>query len=201
MILKSSSTAKKIDSVGQTVFRRGRDRMGTRLLDELDCTLGSLEQLSSSLGPTTNQFLKEFDNPKEPTTFRSLDVTGGKDVNIAIKDSNVHAKEAVKYTEKRFQSKGVLQDFDVLDPTNWPTTDSVHEKMRFLCILKIIRISLLLPMNAVVCERGFSMMNRIKTEESGMLNSALNALMYISTDGPSLEDFDPQPAVNYWAGS
>ena len=36
------------------------------------------------------------------------------------------------------------------------------------------------------------MMNHIKTEESG-------TLMHISTDGPSLEDIDPQPAVNYWA--
>ena len=59
-------------------------------------------------------------------------------------------------------------------------------------------VSLLLPINTVVCERGFSMMNCIKTEESGTLNSALSALMYISTDGPSLEDFHPQPPVNYW---
>ena len=30
-MISTTSAAKKIDSVGQTVFRRGRDRMGTRL--------------------------------------------------------------------------------------------------------------------------------------------------------------------------
>ena len=43
-------------------------------------------------------------------------------------------------------------------------------------------------------------MNRTKSRERSKLsNNSLNFLMRISVNGPSLEEFDPQPAVTYWS--
>lgn len=47
-------------------------------MDELDATLGMLEQLSSSSGYAMSRFLKEFDSAENPSKFRGLEVTGGK---------------------------------------------------------------------------------------------------------------------------
>ena len=45
-------------------------------------------------------------------------------------------------------------------------------------------------------------MNRIKSKgRAGLKNSVLNSLMCISSDGDSLESFDPQPAVNEWTNN
>ena len=66
--------------------------------------------------------------------------------------------------------------------------------------MKLISLVSLLPVNTAVCERGFSMMNRIKSEgRSRMGSTMLNSLMCISIDRPSLESFDAQPAVNQWS--
>ena len=69
---------------------------------------------------------------------------------------------------------------------------------RFSCIMKLISLVSLLPMNTAVCERGLSKMNQIKSQSrSGMGSAILNSLMTISIKGPNLEMFDPQPAVNH----
>ena len=79
----------------------------------------------------------------------------------------------------------------------WPRIATDH---RFVSIFKIVSLVILLPMNTACCERGFSAMNRIKSKGRARLkNSTLNSMMLICTDGPSLESFDPQSAVDHWS--
>ncbi|KAJ8048387.1 hypothetical protein HOLleu_00677 [Holothuria leucospilota] len=60
-------------------------------------------------------------------------------------------------------------------------------------------MALLFPMNTAVCERGFSAMNRIKSDGRSLLKSeTLSALMKVSIDGPDLGHFDPDPAIHCW---
>ena len=57
--------------------------------DELDATLGMLEQLSSSPGYTLSKCLKEFDNAEIPSKFRGLEVTvGKKELSNATKNTS-----------------------------------------------------------------------------------------------------------------
>ena len=52
------------------------------------------------------------------------------------------------------------------------------------------------PISNAKVERGFSAMRRIKTDwRSSLGEDTLDSLMRISIDGPSLEHFDPKPAV------
>ncbi len=61
---------------------------------------------------------------------------------------------------------------------------------------------LVLPISAAQCERGFSAQNRIKNSTRSCLGvSTTEDLMRISLEGPSLEQFDPSPAVDRWLSS
>lgn len=232
------------------------------VLDELDATLGYLEQLESSPGLIYLKFVKDFDSTQQPTTFRGLSVTGGKEgLDMANRDIKALLGKAIVYIQKRFCVTGILKDVDIFDPSNWPTGNDrdtvvaygteemtrilnhfellfeddlrrkvedqwlrlklfvtkriplserqvqilwprIAEESRFSCIMKVVSIFLLLPMNTAVCERGFSMMNAIKSQSRSVLqNSTLNAIMLLSIDGPTLESFNPQPAVDFWAAT
>ncbi|KAG1666499.1 hypothetical protein GQR58_018861 [Nymphon striatum] len=60
---------------------------------------------------------------------------------------------------------------------------------------------LIAPVSTVECERGLSKQNLIKTcLRNSMSVSALDDLMRISIDGPSLENFDFKAAFKVWAG-
>lgn len=72
----------------------------------------------------------------------------------------------------------------------------------FKNILHLVEIMLVLPISAAQCERGFSAQNRIKSKVRNSLSvSTLEDLVRISTEGPSLELFDPEPSVKRWLSS
>ena len=76
------------------------------------------------------------------------------------------------------------------------------EDKRFSSIMRLISIVMLLPTNTASCERGFSLMNQIKSKgRAGLVTSFTTDLMTICTNGGSIEEFDPQPAVNEWTRS
>ena len=82
----------------------------------------------------------------------------------------------------------------------WPKI--LKEDKRFSTIMRLISIVKVLPMNTAACERGFSLMNRIKSKGRARLkNSVMSSLMCISANGEELESFDPQPAVNNWSSN
>lgn len=68
-------------------------------------------------------------------------------------------------------------------------------------LAKIAAIGLLLPMSTADCERGFSALQRIKTNLRNRLsNRILNNLLLISIEGPSPADFPYNDACDIWAG-
>ena len=65
---------------------------------------------------------------------------------------------------------------------------------------KIASIALTLPVSTADCERGFSTMNRIKTDRRTRLNTpTLDKLIRISSEGPNIDSFDFDTAVSVWA--
>jgi hypothetical protein len=56
---------------------------------------------------------------------------------------------------------------------------------------KLLRISLLIPVSSVPCERGFSTQNRIKFKlRTNLSNHNLNTLCRISEEGPPVDKLD-----------
>ncbi|XP_051533754.1 zinc finger protein 862-like [Myxocyprinus asiaticus] len=69
-------------------------------------------------------------------------------------------------------------------------------------ILELVQLMLVLPISAAQCERGFSAQNQIKNSTRSCLGvSTTEDLMRISLEGPSVEEFDPTPAVDRWLTS
>ena len=65
---------------------------------------------------------------------------------------------------------------------------------------QLASITLTLPLSTADCERGFSTMNRIKTDLRNRLKTTiLDMLIGSSTEGPSLDSFDFDAALSMWA--
>ena len=68
-------------------------------------------------------------------------------------------------------------------------------------LAKVAMIGLLLPMSTADCERGFSSLQRIKTDLRNQLsNRILNYLLLISIEGPSPTEFPYHEACDIWSG-
>ena len=66
-------------------------------------------------------------------------------------------------------------------------------------VLHIFEILLVTPFTNVKVERVFSNTNKIKTDWSNRLRQKRsNNLMILSEEGPSVEDFNPDHAINAW---
>ena len=66
--------------------------------------------------------------------------------------------------------------------------------------VKLAQVCLTLPISMADCERAFSTMRRIKTRlRSEMNNATLNHCMRISIEGPPLQEFDFNTAVETWS--
>ena len=64
----------------------------------------------------------------------------------------------------------------------------------------IASIALTLPISTADCERGFSTMNRIKTDQRNRLKtSTLDKLIRLSTEGASIDKFNYEAAITVWA--
>ena len=77
------------------------------------------------------------------------------------------------------------------------TNDSIKAECEN--ILHLIEILLIIPFTNVKVERMFSRMNRIKSDWRNRLNQdTLDDLLRISEDGPTLDDFNPDVAIDKW---
>ncbi|XP_041954873.1 zinc finger protein 862-like isoform X1 [Alosa sapidissima] len=66
-------------------------------------------------------------------------------------------------------------------------------------LLHLVEILLILPISAAQCERGFSAQKRIKSSLRSSLHVSTTVdLIRISTEGPSLERFDPTKCAENW---
>ena len=66
-------------------------------------------------------------------------------------------------------------------------------------VLVLVEVMLTVSPSRAECERQFSSMNRNKTTlRNRLANDTLQALMKINCDGPSLDDFDPEQALDKW---
>ena len=69
----------------------------------------------------------------------------------------------------------------------------------FKNFLSLIKIMMTISMSTAVVERGFSHMNIVKSSTRTLLgNDTINNLLEIKLNGPSITDFNPEPAILHW---
>ena len=69
-------------------------------------------------------------------------------------------------------------------------------------VLHIFELLLITPFTNAIVERMFSRMARVKTDWRNRLGrDTLDSLLRISEEGPELDKFDPNPAINLWFDS
>lgn len=95
-----------------------------------------------------------------------------------------------------------------LSPTNtsylrvWRRVFESSRKDQWSMILIFVELLFTIPISNAKVERLFSLMKRVKRDSRASLNeSTLNSLIRISSEGPALDEFDPNPAIELWATS
>jgi len=72
-------------------------------------------------------------------------------------------------------------------------------KEDFKDVLHLVEIMLVIPISSAECERMFSAMKRVKSDERcSLASSTLDNLVRISKHGPNIEAFDPSKAIDKW---
>jgi len=75
-------------------------------------------------------------------------------------------------------------------------------KIRFKYMVLVLELLLSFPLSSAVCERGFSAMKRVKNDwRSSLKPEMLNMLMFITVEGPPLQQFDTNAVFNHWWSS
>lgn len=74
-----------------------------------------------------------------------------------------------------------------------------NHKDRFFNVCLLAEIIMCFPINTACCERGFSVMKKVKSDWRSRLEpETLDTLMRIAIEGKPLEQFDPEPAMRLW---
>ena len=74
-----------------------------------------------------------------------------------------------------------------------------QDRVEFRNIAWLVKIVLLIPIDTSECERGFSLMGRIKSDWRAALNTeTMCALIRIALHGPAVNDFNPNHPIDLW---
>ena len=105
---------------------------------------------------------------------------------------NKNGKAYDQYFKHEFKNKHSKDILELLS-----TNETLIVLYPFLS--KFSQIALTLPVSNADAERGFSCMNRVKTERRNRLTvSSLDTLLRISMEGPE-KDFDFDAAISKWS--
>lgn len=177
---------------GQELVANAIQHIIHRYSSENDNVLKSFEIFDPRNWPSNHDELMVYGNFELHTILCHFENVFPNDVQKEAEEQwlrvKLHVSKRVPVSERKFQFL-------------WPKLLS-QCSTRFEVLLKIVKLVMLLPMNTAVCERGFSAMKRIKSDSRCRLKTeTLNSFLKITIDGPSLAQFDPQPAVEHWLSS
>ena len=141
------------------------------------------------------------DDPEELAAFAGQEIqlllghfaevlsTAGCDVKAARREEWPALKTAVKRLPHCQQGQGLIQELMLEE----------DRQQDFKNIFMLMEIIFVLPLSTASCERGFSAMKRVKSDWRSKLTTAtLSKLIYISVEGPDIEDYDCLPALERW---
>ncbi|XP_077634120.1 zinc finger protein 862 isoform X1 [Crocuta crocuta] len=77
--------------------------------------------------------------------------------------------------------------------------NALAQHFQFPLLSRLLAVVACVPVSTSCCERAFSAMNRIRTDERTKLsNEVINMLMMTAVNGVAVTEYDPQPAIQHW---
>ncbi|XP_016050983.1 PREDICTED: LOW QUALITY PROTEIN: zinc finger protein 862 [Miniopterus natalensis] len=84
-------------------------------------------------------------------------------------------------------------------PLSMLCKSALAQHCRLPLLSRLVAVAVCVPVATSCCERGFSAMNRIRTEERTKLsNEVIDMLMMTAVNGVAVPEYDPQPAIQHW---
>ena len=66
-------------------------------------------------------------------------------------------------------------------------------------MLSLFDLILSIPATSTACEQGFTQMKLVKSDRRTLMKEdVLSNCLKIKPEGPSIQEFDPAPAINLW---
>lgn len=168
----------------KTILLRG-------LIEEFEIRYDSLKScdhflvFDPSTWPQEIQDLHRFGNTTVCTILQKYEAILHLDKDATMREW-MHLKQA----GKRLAASSVYDLVQIINTSNPDANTN---------IIKMVKLSLTLPLSSAACERGFSHLNIIKNKYRSRLSHArLSALMHIHLSKKTTETFDPKPAVDMW---
>ncbi|XP_073094344.1 zinc finger protein 862 isoform X3 [Manis javanica] len=97
--------------------------------------------------------------------------------------------------EEWWSLKAIAQNL----PFSMLCKNALAQHCRFPLLSRLLAVVVCVPVSSSCCERGFSAMNRIRTDERTKLSSeVINMLMMTAVNGVAVTEYDPQPAIQHW---
>jgi hypothetical protein len=162
----------------------GEDLLGTVLAHYATC--GVVDEKATKLEwPTVRKWLSGFRGKKKMCVMQVPDT------DVAWDTSEEQPMKTIEQ-ERNVPIGDILEEF-----LNNETLTKLSPMF-----VRLFVIYLVLTKDSSDCERGFSVMKRIKTVmRNRLVQSTLEQLMYISLNGPDLKDFDFHEAVLMFVNS
>ncbi|KAJ7997993.1 hypothetical protein DPEC_G00218120 [Dallia pectoralis] len=92
-----------------------------------------------------------------------------------------------------FLKSSLYQQHPNMDQLTWP---EINQRLGGQCpdFLQLVHVLLCIPASTADCERGFNLMNQVKSDwRSGLRSDTLSDL-----SSPDIEHFDPDSAIHLW---
>ena len=103
-----------------------------------------------------------------------------------------------EWTEFKARIHHINNDFRMIDRSTFGEF-VFQNRSAFQYIWVLLEIFLVMPWSTSVCERGFPAVNNIKTSHRNCLQEhTMDDLMQVSVNGPSLDTFSPDKALELW---
>ena len=121
---------------------------------------------------------------------------------VPLQRNNFHLQHCLEeWMDMKFHVQRVRDELTLRQDVFWKNKFMLCQD-RFPNLLMLIEICLVIPCQTACCERGNSCMSRIMTDWRCTLDvSTVEALMRISINGPSPEDYHAALAVGHWMES
>ena len=176
----------------------------------IDLVLQKVNGRLEAPGDPTKNIIKlgqVFDTRLWPRTRNELALYGNEDVR------QISEHFAVPLARSGCRQESVQQEWTQVKahlgnriinnqhPETIPKISSIYQgnQDRFRNIMKVINIILTIPVSSSSCERGFSCVKRVKSDwRSNLTTSMMNHLLTISIEGPDMEEYHCERALQMW---